>query len=463
MPIPAGDLVQNQIVISVKLYTTLAEALNLMIEHDFSQLPIIDIKNRPLGVVTSASIARALLRFGVRAEELNVSDAILKIPTYQADEDLLYILDNMLMHSAVFIVNAAGALLGIITEYDTTQYFRQRAEDIVLLNDIENTLKEHILNAYGASENESAELREAINGLSSSWNGIRKKGELMLKAYSKSKQITTVKTEIDEHIDKYFPLKEELKMFHDLTLSEFIQLSQKAWVKLNDAFKISGPAWTKMIEEVREIRNKLVHFRGDISPVERHNLRFCADWFKAHQLNPLEEESTVDNSPAENGMNGEATEVAPVQNVVPRKEDVERAIKNKYLLLTNYLKNLDVQGKRGNVNLTFAYIQEIIKGKLPTAAFAHANWWTDVSTHSQQWLETGWKVRGVQFGGNNPHASFTFWPLIDTEIKEPWQFVYWANHLDCTNQELQDAINKVGEESDLVEIHVKLEKGKQEE
>ena len=48
---------------------TLQSALERMIEHSFSQLPVVDDENRPLGMVTSDSIVRALEMFGVTVDK----------------------------------------------------------------------------------------------------------------------------------------------------------------------------------------------------------------------------------------------------------------------------------------------------------------------------------------------------------------------------------------------------------
>jgi CBS domain-containing protein len=45
---------------------------------------------------------------------------------------------------AVLIVNAEGSLIGIVTSYDTTEYFRRRVEDMMYVEDIESTLKDFI-------------------------------------------------------------------------------------------------------------------------------------------------------------------------------------------------------------------------------------------------------------------------------------------------------------------------------
>ena len=94
-----------------------------MTEHDFSQLPVVDENKKPLGIVTSDSILHALSNFGVSLAELRVSHTIMKVDTYSPDEDLFDLLDDLKNTYAVLIVNAEGTLIGIVTSYDTTDYF----------------------------------------------------------------------------------------------------------------------------------------------------------------------------------------------------------------------------------------------------------------------------------------------------------------------------------------------------
>jgi CBS domain-containing protein len=468
MPIAVGDLVQNQATISVAPSATLAEALNIMIEHDFSQLPILDKQKKPIGMVTSTSIARALLRFGAKIEELSVSDATVRIPDFPADEDLLFILDNILQHSVVLIVDASKTLIGILTEYDTTQYFRQRAEDIVLVEDIEGALKGHLLHAYDSNENESAELRETINSLSNSWDGIRKKIDSCIRAYSKANNIAVVKADIDAHVNKYFPKPSEGKAFKDLTLSEFIQLAQKHWSKFELTFNISSATWGKMIDEVREIRNKLVHFRGDISPVERHSLRFCVDWFKAHPI-PTPEPDTSSLSASYQHSTKLANEALDEQgNAVIdtsptlNTEAINRALKIKYAEFVDILRDINPKLKI-QVNFLVSAINEKVKGNLPQAARQQATWWTDVSAHSQQWLEAGWQVTRTILEISSQTIVFRYWPSIIHEITEPWQVTFWSHELACSEQDITDSIKVVGPSSDIVAIYVKEEISKRKE
>ena len=80
MPFTVKQLIENhQEPITVKLQDTAKDALELLIEHDFSQLPVVDEHRKPLGIVTSDSILRALIHLNISLTELKVSHAIVKV------------------------------------------------------------------------------------------------------------------------------------------------------------------------------------------------------------------------------------------------------------------------------------------------------------------------------------------------------------------------------------------------
>ena len=137
MPFTVQQLIAGQ----QKLVTavpgeTVALALERMIENSFSQLPVVDDQNRPLGMITSDSIVRALDMFGVTVDKLIVATAMVKAEKRRADEDLFDLLDDLRDAYVVLIVDAHRHLSGIVTSYDTTEFFRRRAEDIMLVEDI---------------------------------------------------------------------------------------------------------------------------------------------------------------------------------------------------------------------------------------------------------------------------------------------------------------------------------------
>lgn len=123
-------------------------AIAKMIEHDYSQLPVVDKDGKPVGMVTTDSILRALECFHTPIDALKVSHVKVKAPKYRPEDDLFDLLNGLRDTYAVLIVDADGVLRGIVTSYDTAEYFRSRAEDMMLVEDIENDLKEHIRVAF---------------------------------------------------------------------------------------------------------------------------------------------------------------------------------------------------------------------------------------------------------------------------------------------------------------------------
>lgn len=133
MPFIVQDLINDKPnLVTAHLKEPVRHALARMIEHDFSQLPIVDERNRPVGIITTESILRALNNFGVGLEKLRVEHARTRAETFRSDADLFELLDRLQSTYAVLIVDGEGQLTGIMTNYDTADYFRRRAEDMML-------------------------------------------------------------------------------------------------------------------------------------------------------------------------------------------------------------------------------------------------------------------------------------------------------------------------------------------
>lgn len=408
MPIPARHLVQNQgKLVTVSLDNKLTHALALMIEHDFSQLPVVDTDNKPLGIVTTDGITRALLTLGTNVKELRVKDVFTKPPIFQADEDLLYLLDYLLKSSAVFIVDTSNKLIGIITDYDTTQYFRQRAEDIVLVEDIESTLKSHLRAAHNAFTEDNEELRAGIGTLNTTLDETRKRSHAALKEFCKNKGIEFIPDEANLVIDKSFPLGDKARPFDSLTLSEYIQFAQKIWPKLDTIFTLPKSAWSEMMDAVREIRNKLVHFRGDISPVERAKLRYCAEWYKTHQPSSKEDAPENDSATTTDEKYPELKVPATVE-FITRQAATSDVEKYGYGIITIRLNELN---KRLNTpsdvfNITLSTVEKILGQQLPKAAYEHVTWWTENKARNRLWARMGWIATAANLAAQVPYVNF---------------------------------------------------------
>lgn len=160
----------------------LQTALDRMLHYQFSQLPVIkeNEQSRQFYFITYEMILRALHDFGSKINDpnLTVNDALVRIPrVYRSTDNLFELLAGMREINAALIVDDETNLTHIVTTYDTTQYFRQWAEDIMHARDVEHSLKQIITNAFkkqnGEIDEEARQL--AIEELISSNKDLRKK------------------------------------------------------------------------------------------------------------------------------------------------------------------------------------------------------------------------------------------------------------------------------------------------
>lgn len=427
MAIPIAHLIYGQpALITISPNATLQEAIALMIEHDFSQLPIVE-DGRPAGnpasFVTSTSIARALRYFGSPLKDLRVRDATTPARTVSADEDLFSKMDDLLDAYAVLVLQPDGSIAGIVTNYDTTQYFRRRAEDMLLVEDIETTLKDHVRSAFGGDENNpEGSLQRAINGLSTFLDNLRDDCVKAFRRFCAAKSVPIDNPDIKEVVEKPFAATKSDRKFDDLTLNEYIQLarSEEAWKVLGPHFGVSDKAFLEMLEGVRKTRNKLMHFRPDVSTVERDHLRFCAEWFKNHPPLTVEEDAsesksqTVGSPEADLPVMDEQTPPG-IEDDAPFTDDEDtetELVESKYAPLARFLSKLPRTQER--LIIHFSEIENIIGARLPAAALEHRSWWAnDASTHVQsgQWLKVNWRVVSI----NMTEEKVTFARARDRE------------------------------------------------
>jgi hypothetical protein len=65
-------------------------------------------------------------------------------------------------------------IIGIVTSFDATTFFRGRAEDIILVEEIENTIKDYIMLYFKGSIGEAGQvqLQDAIEAIMPSHNKL---------------------------------------------------------------------------------------------------------------------------------------------------------------------------------------------------------------------------------------------------------------------------------------------------
>jgi CBS domain-containing protein len=391
MPYQVQQIIQGKGMPScVEKDDTVAKALAMMIEHDFSQLPVIQKEqdfDAPLGMVTYEGILRGIRNFNAKIDDLKVRDVMVTAPIYSLEEDLFDILDRLKETNAVLITDNRGFgpdLVGIVTSFDTAEYFRNRTEDLMRVEDIELMIKEFIKAAY-----------------------VDEKGDFdELKLNSAVTQMTAYK--------KGDGPSEKQLLFSDLSLGDYVSLLllKETWSFTESIFGVQRNFVNELLQGVREIRNALAHFRGDISSEQRDKLKFAAEWLTRCQaehharLEKAEHEKilklfrkteTIEETLSIN----EAATVYTVDSL-SGVSSTDFAVTEsatgggRYAALADWLQSQP--GRIDRAQLTFNQIEEIIAADLPASARNHRAWWANDAishSHSQLWLDAGWRTTYV--------------------------------------------------------------------
>ncbi len=399
MPSTAADLLRDHPRPTVVAADdSLSAALEKMLEGDFSQLPVVDATGKPVALVTSDSILRAIRNFGVTPAKLRVRDAMFLVrreKIYRLDDDILELLDENRDESTILIVDGEDRLVGIITMIDVTGFFRRRAEDMMLVEDIETGLRDHVQAAFTKDDGQldDSVLQTRISAVSTDGD-LQTRFHRALTQYLEPAKPDGQRAAVA--FDKHFK-RNQTRAITDLSFYEVQQLvlDKPKWSPYGEkTFGIDKEALQVLLEGVRDTRNRLAHFKGDVAEVARDQLRFCNDWLVRHP--PIRPQPSADAAPA-------AT-VESVAAMPPRLEDHPQEVdevdgaegNSRYIALAQYLQRLSPT--IGRIELTFTEVEDILKHPLPPYARRHRAWWANDSvghTQSKLWLEAGWRVSNL--------------------------------------------------------------------
>jgi CBS domain-containing protein len=394
MALTIGELLQGrERPHSVRPDEPLKSAIEQMLRFDYTQLPVTTEADKLVGIITADSILRALDALGLPPERLAVADAMSRPRSFDPDADVSDLLNALRDQYAALVVGGDGKLLGIVTGYDASEYFRRRSEDIMLVEDIESSIKEHILAAFQqeSGKTDHARLAEAIATVCDPSKQLR---PTIYRAIRRYLELVGVEGKPNQDAleaaasQSCAPTKSI--EFDDLTLSQYIDLllRQQTWSAYADVFGIDADALRRLLSSVRDIRNALAHFRGEISATERERLRYSAAWLDRHPprlISPPVPPATV--TPP-------TTESVP-DEIVPVDEEIEPG-EGRYARLAVWLQK--ASSAQDAIELTFNQIEEILSGALPTSAREHRSWWANDSVshpQSRRWLEVGWRVASL--------------------------------------------------------------------
>lgn len=191
---------------------SISEAITIMQIHNYSQLPIVDKENKLCGYISTDSIISAIAK-GVDSPKLT-DYASKETPQLSLEGMFLDAIVTIRKHGFVIIVKEERPV-GIVTCDDLASQYYSWAKPFYLIEEIEN----HIRNLI--AENCTQEEIENV-------------------CHSSSKPITV----------------------DDMTFGNYIQIfkMEECWNKFNFKY-VDQEEFVKSINEVREIRNAVMHFK----------------------------------------------------------------------------------------------------------------------------------------------------------------------------------------------------------
>jgi hypothetical protein len=206
----------NRQPVSVKPDDLIAKAVTLMIAHDYSQLPVMTSEREVKGIVSWASLGSQL---ALGKDCTYVRNCMVPHKEISSDTYIFAAVDDVIANQYVLIRNSENVISGIVTTSDLSLQFRQLGEPFLLLGEIENYIRLMIQDKYTKDE---------------------------LKAACDSSE-----------------KEREIQSVSDLTLGEYLRLIENPdnWKKLD--VSIDRELFIKKLDEIRRIRNDVMHFDPD--------------------------------------------------------------------------------------------------------------------------------------------------------------------------------------------------------
>jgi CBS domain-containing protein len=214
---------------------SISEAITLMLQYDFSQLPVVTTPRDLKGLLSWKSLGS---RLALGKPCKRVRECMETAVEVSPNASLFNAIQSIVEHECVLVRDETRNLTGIVTTADLSLQFRDLGEPFLVLGQIESHIRNLIADRY-----QKAELIEACDPSDSG---------------------------------------REIESVSDLTLGEYIRLleSPKRWEKLS--IPIDRRTFTDELKKIGRIRNDVMHFDPDgVAPEDltilRKFLRFLSD------------------------------------------------------------------------------------------------------------------------------------------------------------------------------------------
>lgn len=405
--------------LTVQPHDTVLEAIERLRAHQYNQLPVVDDQDRCRGeVVTYETILHASLAFDTEPAKLKVKDATKRVPTYGADDDLLTTLDAIQKSDFALIVGEDDKLDGIVTTADTTAYFHKYAGDLMMIEGVEVSIKEAIEILYGGLQEPA--LTEAIESVTDRASDTRKKLPAAIKAYLGKMGMAVPEGDESDALasaEVKLNLPKAGKPFDRLTFDEYTEILLRHPKAPRVGETDSAATIRKLLHTVRDARNKLAHFRGDVTIRERADIKFAAEWLERHQPTPI-----AAPTPAPTPL---VPDVLLTNPPYGNKGDEDSAPQGKYAALSKHLADMDTSVQ--SCVMTFTEIERLLNEKLPESAYEYRAWWANDPSkpHAAGWLAQGWKAKSLSMSekrltfvrtDDRQRAYIAFFSRVNSEL-----------------------------------------------
>jgi CBS domain-containing protein len=194
----------------------IAEAITLMMQHDYSQLPVTTTERDVKGMLSWKSLGSRLALDKKCKQVRECMDAAYDI---YGDSSLLEAIQVIIEHECVLVRDTSRLVTGIVTTADLSKQLKELGEPFLLLGQIENHVRGLIADKY--SKGELSEARDPADS------------------------------------------NREIEDVADLTLGEYVRLLEnpKRWGKL--CLLVDRKRFCGELTRVLQIRNDVMHFDPD--------------------------------------------------------------------------------------------------------------------------------------------------------------------------------------------------------
>ncbi|MFI6624290.1 CBS domain-containing protein [Streptomyces sp. NPDC050528] len=204
-------------VTSITKDNDLDRAVTLMLLNDFSQLPVMSSKRQVAGAVTWKSIAQARHR----DSDCPLAEALVEAREVRYDHDLIDVLPLLAQYDFVLVRGPHNDLGGIVTVSDVALAYGSLASPFLLVGELDQRLRALVTDQFDLAEVAAA---------------VGRNGSRAPASYSA------------------------------LTFGDYVNVlrNQEFWDRLG--WSLDKAAFTQRLDEIRKIRNDLMHFNPDPLP-----------------------------------------------------------------------------------------------------------------------------------------------------------------------------------------------------